>query len=31
MITPSRLQRLRGIDGVFTLFHELGYPIVAPI
>jgi len=31
MITPSRLRRLRGIDGVFTLFHELGYPIVAPI
>jgi len=31
MITPSRLHRLRGLDGVFTLFHELGYPIVAPI
>ena len=31
MITPARLRELRGIDGVFTLFHELGYPIVAPI
>jgi len=31
MITPSLLRPLRGLDGVFTLFHELGYPIVAPI
>jgi len=31
MITASRLRTLRGLDGVFTLLHELGYPVVAPI
>src|SRR4051812_46516209 len=31
MITSARLRQLRGLDGVFTLLHELGYPVVAPI
>ncbi|HJW95740.1 MAG TPA: N-6 DNA methylase [Thermoanaerobaculia bacterium] len=31
MITASRLNGLRGLSGVFTLLHELGYPVVAPI
>jgi hypothetical protein len=31
MITAARLRELRGADGVFTLLHELGYPVAAPI